>query len=310
MDTAAAPSYRLFDVRVAGGALRTAVWGERGPWVLCAHGVTANHTEFRALADQLGGEMRLIAPDLRGRGGSTRIEGPWGITAHAEDLIAVLDHLSLARADVLLGHSMGGFVAAVAAAQHPQRFGAVLMVDGGLPLARFGFLRHLPFSKGLVERLVRRILGPSLARLDMSFESRAAYTAFWQQHPAFAGEDWSRYVEIYIDYDLAGEAPMLRPSTRKDALWRDVRTQLIDDVVPRSLAAITCPVRFLRAERGLLNDRPLYAERRLGSASAAIRHFSSRTVSGVNHFTILLSARGAREVAGELRRLVVPGGSS
>src|SRR5690349_1757100 len=98
---------KSIDVPVQGGTLRVGLWGDRGPVVVCAHGITANHVEFLALAEQLK-DCRLIAPDLRGRGRSNAIEGPWGMAAHAADIIAVLDHLGIAQADVMLGHSMGG----------------------------------------------------------------------------------------------------------------------------------------------------------------------------------------------------------
>ncbi len=107
--------YRTFDLPVTGGTLHTAVWGTQGPVVLCSHGLTANHTEFQALADQLGDEFRVIAPDHRGRGRSCDITGPWGMAAHATDLVALLDHLGIRKVDLLLGHSMGGFVAAITA---------------------------------------------------------------------------------------------------------------------------------------------------------------------------------------------------
>ena len=294
---------KSIDVPVAGGTLRVRDWGGAGPVVLCVHGITANHTEFQFLVDQLGTSFRLIAPDLRGRGRSNGIKGPWGMSAHAADLIAVLDHLGIARADVLLGHSMGGFVAAVTAAQHPDRVGKVLMVDGGVPLMNVGFITWLPFSGFLIEKLTQKIIGPSLTRLDMTFESRDAYRSFWRAHPALAN-GWSGPIEQYVDYDLDGVAPALRSSVRKDALLLDVRTQLVEDLVPRSLKAIRCPVRFLRAPRGIMNDKPLYDERKLARAAAGIAQYSCATVEDVNHFTILLSERGAAAVAAEIRSIL------
>lgn len=293
---------KTIDVPVQGGSLRVALRGDRGPVVFCVHGITANHTEFLWLADQLK-DCRLIAPDLRGRGRSNGIEGPWGMAAHAADVVAVLDHLGLAQADVLLGHSMGGFVAAVVAAQYPDRFARVLMVDGGIPLFSIAFIAHLPFADWLIERLTHRILGPSLERLDMTFASREAYRDFWRKHPALV-DDWHAYAEAYVDYDLDGAPPALRPSTRKDALLRDVRTQLVENLVPRSLREIRCPVRFLRAPRGILNGPALYDERKLARATRGIERFSSVTIADVNHFTILLSQRGAQAVAAEVRKLV------
>jgi pimeloyl-ACP methyl ester carboxylesterase len=51
---------------------------------------------------------------------------------HADDLLAVLDHLELPSV-LVAGHSMGGFVAAAFVARHGRRTAGTLLVDGGLP---------------------------------------------------------------------------------------------------------------------------------------------------------------------------------
>ncbi|HUR42142.1 MAG TPA: alpha/beta hydrolase [Verrucomicrobiae bacterium] len=295
--------YRRVDVPVDGGTLRVGIWGESGPAILCSHGITANHAEFQHLAQALGPGVRVIAPDHRGRGRSDTINGPWGMRAHAADMAAVLDHLGIARAELMIGHSMGGFVAAVTAAQYPQRIGALLMVDGGIPLLQLSWVTNIPFSNWMVEKLTGRIIGPALKRLDMSFKSLEDYYAYWRPHPALAA-GWCVEYERWVAYDLIGEAPALRSSVRKDALLLDVRTQLIEDLVPRSLKTLQCPVRFLRAERGMFNDKPLYDEKKLVKAAAPIKRFSHVTVPGTNHYTILLSAHGATVAAKEARALL------
>lgn len=291
------PRYESFDVPVEGGLLHVGLWGRSGPVVAASHGLTATHISFEALAEQLGDDLRLVAPDHRGRGRSRDIEGPWGFRAHAADLVAVLDHIGAARADVLVGHSMGGFVAAVAAAEYPGRFAQVLMVDGGLPVL------DAPRDGVSVERLLKAVLGPSMDRIDRRFESRQAYREFWRAHPAFAG-DWSVYVERYADYDLIGAAPELVSSIRKEAILRDTESQLIGDLVPRSLGALQAPVRFLRAPRGITSGEALYAEPLLEAWGPRIGRFSHATVPDVNHFTIVISERGARALAEEIRRML------
>lgn len=292
------PTYKTFDVPVSGGTLRAGMWGTRGPVLLCSHGITANHMTFAQLVDQLGDDgIRVLAPDHRGRGRSRAIAGPWGMREHAQDLVALLDHVGVERADVVLGQSMGGFVSAVAAAEQPARFGPVLMVDGGLPI-----MDRLPWYLPL-PLFIRLALGPAMKRLDMTFKSRAAYHAYWRAHPSLA-TDWSEYLERYIDYDLVGEAPALRSSTSKAAVIGDTRSMLVGDLLPRSLRALRGPVRFLRAPRGIMNGKPLYTDRHLETWGARIAGFSSETIPDVNHYTILMSAHGARAVAAEVRRLL------
>lgn len=299
--------YRTLDVPVEGGSLRVGVWGEDGPVVLCSHGITANHAEFQhfaqAMGHEMGGRVRLVAPDHRGRGHSHRIQGPWGMRAHAADVVAVLDFLEAPRADVFVGHSMGGFVGTVTAALHPRRVGALLLVDGGVPLTQLSWITKFPFSDWMVEKLTGKIIGPALKRLDMTFASPEAYLDYWRPHPALAAH-WCAEYERWVSYDLIGEAPALRSSVRKDALILDVRTQLIEDLVPQSLRKLECPVRFLRAERGLFDNEPLYPEARLRKAAAPIRRFSYANVPDTNHYTILLSPAGAAVAAKEARALL------
>ena len=190
-------SYESFDVPVTGGLLHVGRWGSGPAVVVAAHGVTGTHMNFEPLADQLGEAATVLAPDLRGRGVSRSVGGPYGMARHADDVIAVLDHAGIAEA-TMVGHSMGGFVAVTAAARHPDRIRCLVLVDGGLPL-QLGPLAALP-----VDQAVRALIGPSLDRLKMTFPSRQAYLDFWRDHPALAS-DWNDYIERSFSYDTTGE---------------------------------------------------------------------------------------------------------
>src|SRR5439155_3555932 len=136
------PALRSVPAHRAGGAAMTLRCGDLlvhrwpaarpdAPVAVAAHGITANGLSFGRVAAALGGQVTLAAPDLRGRAGSRDAPGPYGIARHAADLVAVLDTLGVPEA-VLVGHSMGAWVAAVAAARHPSRVSGVVLVDGGL----------------------------------------------------------------------------------------------------------------------------------------------------------------------------------
>jgi len=290
-------AYKTHDIQVDGGTLHFGEWGMSGPVVMCSHGLTANHSCWQAMVDQLGDGFRVIAPDHRGRGKSNGITGPWGMDAHARDMIAIMDHLGVSKADLIVGHSMGGFVAAVAGQMAPDRFGKVLLIDGGLPS-----VDKMPVGVS-TEELVLAIVGPSMQRLDMEFESRGAYHDFWKVHPCFA-DDWSSYVETYIDYDLVGDEPHLKSGVQKEAILRDVETQLLSDLVPDALEALTLPVTFLKAERGMINADPLYTDDAINDWAQRITSFEWKLVSDVNHFTIGLSEFGGKALAAEVRAMV------
>jgi len=291
--------YRTFEVSVPGGTLRVGAWGKGADVIVAVHGLTANHVSFAALADALaeagGHGVTVVAPDLRGRGGSGAVGPPYGMAAHADDLVAVLDHLGAGRAAVVVGHSMGGFVAAVAAHRHPDRMGAVVFVDGGIPFAT-AHLAGLP-----VDQAIHAVVGPALDRLRMTFPSLEAYLAFWRRHRAFAGQ-WNEYVAATFSYDLVGSAPALRSSVREAAVLEDSADQLQSGAIVEALGRLTQPVVLVRAERGMFNQvPPLYPDPVVQAGRALVAHLTDRVVAGVNHYTILLSSLGAGAVAGAVR---------
>src|SRR5690606_38633065 len=131
------PRYRAEEVPVRGGSMHVGVWDPEGdpagaPTVVAVHGITSSHVAWPLLAAAMP-DVRVVAPDLRGRGRSRDLPGPYGMPSHADDVAAVLEHLGVERA-VAVGHSMGGFVSLVLADRHPGRVSALVLVDGGLPL--------------------------------------------------------------------------------------------------------------------------------------------------------------------------------
>lgn len=291
------PRYRSVDVPVPGGTLRVGIWEADqpdAPTALLAHGVTASHRSWQLVAEQLPG-VRLVAPDLRGRGRSHPDcpDGhPAGMAAHADDLAAVLTHLGIDRT-VVVGHSMGGFVGLVLADRHPERVSRLVLVDGGLPLA---------VPEGLsADEVISFVLGPTAERLAMRFASVEDYFDFWRRHPAFA-DDWSPALEDYLAYDLVGEEPELRPATSYDAMACDTVDLNTGTALTDALSRLRHPALLLTAPRGLLDETPgLYESGRLAALLESWPSITAREVADVNHYTITMGPKGAAEVAGAVR---------
>ena len=290
--------WRAVDVATEDGTLRVGITeGERpdAPAVLAVHGITASLMAWRPVAEHCPG-YRVIAPDLRGRGHSARLPGPYGMAQHADDLARILDALDVER-PVVVGHSMGGFVALVFGHRHPSRTRGLLLVDGGVPL---------PVPPDVaVDRITEAILGPALARLSATFPARSAYCDFWRVHPAFVGK-WTPAVEAYVDYDLTGSEPYLRSRVSAEAVSADSRDQLVGTTFQEAVAAVGgAPLRLLRAPLGLQNEPPgLYPEPALEAATSRLPGLVWKTVPDVNHYTVLLSDHGARAVGAAIREAV------
>lgn len=289
------------DVPVAGGMLATFRLGS-GPDgvepVVAVHGITANSHCWLAVARALDGRAALLAPDLRGRAASNGLPAPYGMEAYARDLLAVLDHFGLERA-VLAGHSLGGYAIARFAADHPRRVRAVLLIDGGLSAP-------IPADTD-PQAVAAAVLGPALARLRLTFESREAYHDWWRAHPAFAHGDVSDEDLIaYADHDLVGEPPRLRSSVG-EAVVRADATELLE--MGKPAPRLEVPAELLCAERGMVDDpNPLQPPALVEPwATAAPELRRTLRVGDVNHYTLVMGAPGARAVAeGIVRALQSP----
>jgi lipase len=302
----AQPFSSSLSVPVSGGSLHVGVAGASPgtagvPVVLAVHGITGSHRTWAPVARHLGDTVTLLAPDLRGRGQSAGLGGPYGMAAHAEDLVAVLDHVGCSRA-VVAGHSMGGYVTTRLAANAPDRLAGAVLVDGGLPL---------PVPPDVdPDVLLGLILGPSLARLQMTFPSVEAYRDFWRAHPAFSGEALTDDVVDFIDYDLGSPGPGpdgetgYRSRVSEDAVRADGRDLLDGDGASKALQSLSDPCGLLWAPRGLQNEeRPLLPAEVIADAQALLPHLQVNEVPDTNHYFILLGDRPAGTVAGEIRRL-------
>ena len=275
------------------------------PVVLAVHGITANGLSWRRVADEIGhrhgpGAVRFLAPDLRGRGDSRSAPGPYGLGAHVDDLISIAT--AFGSAPVLVGHSMGAFIAALAAARHPERFPAAVLVDGGLAF---------PVPADLdVDAALQSVIGPAMDRLSMRFPDPAAYLAFWAQHPALGpvlGGPGGDAARAYIEHDLVedDEQPgQWRSTCVLDAVRADGADVMADPETHAGLrTAVEHGVRteLVWAERGLLDEpQGLYDETRLAALQLPTAVRATRV--DANHYDVILGARGVAAVADAIDR--------
>lgn len=107
-----------------------------GPPILLVHGFASNlEGNWRAtgvIAALVRSGRRVIALDCRGHGKSDKPHDPkaYGVKTMANDAIALLDHLGIAKVD-LMGYSMGGYIATSLIVDHPERFNCAIIGGAG-----------------------------------------------------------------------------------------------------------------------------------------------------------------------------------
>ncbi|MHB2168235.1 alpha/beta fold hydrolase [Alsobacter sp. R-9] len=134
--------------------------GDGDPIVL-VHGFASNHAvnwvNTLWVKTLLGAGRRVVALDNRGHGASEKLYDPAAYSSWtmAEDVRRLMDHLGIARADVM-GYSMGARITAHLALSHPERLRAALL--GGLGI-------HLVEGVGLPLGIADAMEAPALDSL-------------------------------------------------------------------------------------------------------------------------------------------------
>jgi len=105
----------------------TRTGGNKPPLVLL-HGLMTNGMCWSDLAHVLEKEYDVIMPDARGHGNSSVPDFGYRYEDHADDVVGLINALRLTNT-ILLGHSMGGMTAAVAASRKPQQLRGLVLAD-------------------------------------------------------------------------------------------------------------------------------------------------------------------------------------
>ena len=112
------------------------------PVVLCLPGLTRNSKDFAKLADRLQRTHRVLCPDQRGRGRSERDTDAarYRPDRYVADMLTLLDRLGIHNA-VIIGTSLGGMMAIIMLAMHPERVRAAVLNDMGPEIDPRGLAR-------------------------------------------------------------------------------------------------------------------------------------------------------------------------
>jgi pimeloyl-ACP methyl ester carboxylesterase len=115
-------------IQVEGCDINLLVWGEPGqPGIVLIHGGAA-HARWWAPIAPLIGDYRVVALDLSGHGDSGR-RSDYEVGLWAQEVLAAGESVEADGAPVVVGHSMGGFVAVATAVAGGDRVAGTIVLD-------------------------------------------------------------------------------------------------------------------------------------------------------------------------------------
>ncbi|MFD2720190.1 alpha/beta fold hydrolase [Hymenobacter monticola] len=119
------------------------VEGGSGQPLICLPGWPQTWFSYHPIAAQLAQHYRVIIVDIRGMGTSDKPASGYDKKTMAQDIHALLQHLGLAKV-ALLGHDIGGMVAASFACNYPEATDKLILADGGHPSDGMRYMSLLP----------------------------------------------------------------------------------------------------------------------------------------------------------------------
>jgi len=147
------------DIQTNGTTIHVRVGGQ-GPAVILLHGYGETGDMWVPLAIDLARDHKVIVPDLRGVGLSSKPDGGYDKKTQGRDISGVLDALKVGKTG-LITHDIGNMVGYAFAAESPGRVTRFVLMDAPLPgvgpwedILKNPLLWHFRFGGPDMERLV------------------------------------------------------------------------------------------------------------------------------------------------------------
>ena len=140
---------------------------ERGPLIVCVHGLGGSAVNWSAIAPLLTGRYRLLAPDLAGHGLTQSLGRGTDVAANRALLHRFIRSATARRVNpaspvILMGNSMGGMISILEASAAPSAVAGLILVDPALP-----FMAVAARPDPLVAGLFALYATPGLGRVMM-----------------------------------------------------------------------------------------------------------------------------------------------
>jgi pimeloyl-ACP methyl ester carboxylesterase len=235
-----------------------------GPTVVLVHGLGVSPTHWLPVARNLARDHRVVLVEMPGHGIDEMPE-PWGLAEAARALDLAL--AAEAREPVVLvGHSVGGLIAAAEALRAPGRVRALVLVDTALrpQLGR-------PEREALLASLTRDYRGTLRATFEAFGRDSAQGARIYAEAAQLDSTALRTWIQLALTADLSRQVPALRMpvlAVLSDRSWPEGESwTACADTLGYAGAKDVEPVRVLGTGHFIMIDRP----RQLADL---IRHFA------------------------------------
>ncbi|MDR2051217.1 MAG: alpha/beta hydrolase [Deltaproteobacteria bacterium] len=246
-------------------------WGEpKDKAIVGIHGLSANCCHMAAVSEFLASRGHyVLAYDVRGRGESSPADVPSSMMSHALDAKELLEALPLSKV-ALMGYSMGGYIAGIAAGLSDKVAGVVLFDGGGL------------CTREDAEKLI-----PALSRMDKVFSTPEEYVEAAKANYALMGLSWNRFIEAAVLHEVApSEGGKYRYKGNAERIKEDL-LDVAEYKHSEIYAKVNCPVLLVHAEGSLGQGPALYKEEAYDITRKSLRNVVFYQTKA-NHYTMML----------------------
>lgn len=261
----------FYKVNVNGNEIQVADYpGTKGP-IIAIHGLTGTYKNMHYYADKFGGDYRIIAVDLRGRGNSDNADTDTSIFKHAEDILALIQELKIDN-PILLGFSMGAFISAIVASRLESVQGLILL-DGAA--------KSSEHQRGIVK--------PSLGRISRQFTSKEHYADETRKIYSNLGIEWNEVLQDIVEYEVGPADGHWENKSTESRILADFESFYSFD--PKDVGSkIECPVLLVYAEGKIGPMAPLFYLEDYEETQASIKNIET-VITDANHYQMVFEKR-------------------
>jgi esterase len=261
----------FYTVNVNGNDIQLADYPGKSGTIIAIHGLTGTHKNMHYYAEKFKRSYRFIAIDLRGRGNSAETDAEPSIFKHAEDVLGLIGKLEI-KNPILLGYSMGAFIAAIVASKLKSTK-AVIFLDGAAKASQHQ----------------RNIVQPSLGRLSRKFSSKEHYVEEIKKIYTNLGIKWNDVLQSTVEYEVVPVGNNWENKSTASRIVADFESFFSFDP-HETCSQIECPVLLVYAEGNIGSMPPLFYLTDYEQTRQSTKTIET-LISDCNHYTMVFENR-------------------